>query len=178
MVHDSSNAEFLIIQPTVLALETDKTILKSHIEIKLPDRKSANTSIGKIPENSSRAGIQTKTIYLNGHKPLDLIPCREEDDGSITQREPLTNPSQLGINTPKSPMVLQNGQKRRLVFNGLSNESKKEAARRVIKKIGSKKKLMQQEAAGIAIQNELNRLSPRVLNDSHSGFPITINAGG
>ena len=75
-------------------------------------------------------------------------------------------------------MVIQNGQKRRLVFNGLSNESKKEAARRVIKKIGSKKKLMQQEAAGIAIQNELNRLNPRVLNDSHSGFPITINAGG
>jgi len=75
-------------------------------------------------------------------------------------------------------MVLQNGQKRRLVFNGLSNESKKEAARRVIKKIGSKKKLMQQETAGLAIQNELNRLNPRALNDSHSGFPITINAGG
>jgi hypothetical protein len=140
----------LIIQPTVLTLETDKTILKSHIEIKLPDRKLANTSVGKIPENSSRVGIQTKTIYQNAHKPLDLLPCREEDDGSITQREALMNPSQLAINTPKSPMVVQNGQKRRLVFNGLSNESKKEAARRVIKKIGSKKKLMQQEAAGIA----------------------------
>jgi hypothetical protein len=106
------------------------------------------------------------------------LPCREEDDGSITQREASTNPSQLAINTPKSPIVLQNGQKRRLVFNGLSNESKKEAARRVIKKIGSKKKLMQQEGAGLAIQNELNRLNPRALNDSHSGFPITINAGG
>ena len=89
------------------------------------------------------------------------------------------NSSQLlGLNTPKSPMVIQNGQKRRLVFNGLSNESKKEAARRVIKKIGSKKKLVQQEAAGIAMQNEINRLNPRPLNDSHSGFPITINAGG
>jgi hypothetical protein len=75
-------------------------------------------------------------------------------------------------------MVFQNGQKRRLVFNGLSNESKKEAARRVIKKIGSKKKLMQQEASGLTIQNEINRLNSRVLNDSHSGFPITISAGG
>ena len=75
-------------------------------------------------------------------------------------------------------MVIQNGQKRRLVFNGLSNESKKEAARRVIKKIGSKKKLLQQETASIAMQNEINRLNPRAVNDSHSGFPITINAGG
>jgi len=63
----------------------------------------------------------------------------------------VANSSQLGMNTPKSPMVIQNGQKRRLVFNGLSNESKKEAARRVIKKIGSKKKLVQQEVASIAM---------------------------
>jgi hypothetical protein len=56
-MHDSSNSDFLIIQPTVSTLDKDKTILKSQIEIKLPDRKSANTSILKIPENSSRAGI-------------------------------------------------------------------------------------------------------------------------
>lgn len=63
----------------------------------------------------------------------------------------MSNPSQLSIITPKSPLLFPNGQKRRLVFNGLANESKKEAARRVIKKIGSKKKVMQQDAAVLAI---------------------------